>query len=85
MIIVDGETVEIDFGNVAIGAGGGTHHTIGFWSNKNGKAQVVVGGERPEIEALVADNLVNADGSTRSTRGPTPRCPPGCSRQGRRT
>ena len=29
-------TVEIDFGNVCLGAGGGL--TLGFWSNKNGQA-----------------------------------------------
>ena len=62
VIIVDGETVEIAFGNVAIGSGGGTHHTIGFWSNKNGKAQVALGGEGTEITALAADNLVGANG-----------------------
>jgi hypothetical protein len=61
--IVDGDTVEIAFGNVAIGAGVDTHHTIGFWSNKNGKAQVAaVNGEVDELAALTADNLVKADG-----------------------
>ena len=55
--VVDEETTSVLFGNVALGAGGG--HTLGFWSNKNGKALV----DSADLEALRDLNLVKADNS----------------------
>jgi len=49
-----------DFGNVCIGSGGG--HTLGFWSNKNGRFRFM----QNEVEALSGLNalyLRNKDGS----------------------
>jgi len=52
----------IEFGNVCLGAGGG--HTLGFWSNKNGQAQMNDGGTlEPELSMLRALNLKNPDNS----------------------
>ena len=45
-----------DFGNVCLGPGGGK--TLGFWSNKNGKAALPAGW----LAALVALHLRNASG-----------------------
>jgi len=53
----DGESVTVEFGNVAIGAGGG--HTLGFWSNKNG--QTLFGAD--DLSLMVSLNLRNANGS----------------------
>ena len=37
VVVVDDSTASgLNFGNVCVGAGGG--RTLGFWSNKNGKA-----------------------------------------------
>jgi len=51
----------LNFGNVCVGAGGG--HTLGFWSNNNGKAKMNDnGGDAPELALLVGLNLRNASG-----------------------
>ena len=56
----DGTTVE--FGNVCLGAGGG--RTIGFWTNKNGKAVMNDGGSLvPELLLLAGLNLRTATGA----------------------
>jgi hypothetical protein len=56
------EDKTVTFGNVCLGGGGG--HTLGFWSNKNGQAQMNDGGTMaPELAMLSALNLRNADGS----------------------
>jgi hypothetical protein len=56
------ETETVEFGNLCLGAGGG--HTLGFWSNKNGKKQMEDDGSaEPELQLLTDLNLVNADGS----------------------
>jgi hypothetical protein len=52
-----GDHLQIDFGNVCIGAGGGL--TLGFWSNKNGQSQVGV----DDLALLRALHLRNADGT----------------------
>ena len=44
-----GETKDVQFGNVCLGAGGGL--TLGFWSNKNGKA---VMGTDPNVLAFLS-------------------------------
>jgi hypothetical protein len=57
-----GETEVVEFGNVCLGAGGGK--TLGFWSNKNGKAVMDDGGSlAPELALLSSLNLRNEDGS----------------------
>ncbi|MGH2402405.1 MAG: hypothetical protein ACRDE6_06805, partial [Candidatus Limnocylindria bacterium] len=38
LTVVEGQSYDVVFGNVCLGAGGG--HTLGFWSNKNGQAQI---------------------------------------------
>jgi hypothetical protein len=55
--IVEGESYDVLFGNVCLGAGGGK--TLGFWSNKNGQA--LVGAD--DLAVLVGLNLRNADGT----------------------
>ncbi len=66
-IAVDEETCAgsaktCNFGNVCLGAGGG--RTLGFWSNKNGQAQMNDGGTMgPELEMLKDLNLRNANGN----------------------
>lgn len=51
-----------DFGNLALGGGGG--HTLGFWSNKNGQATMGDGGsDAPELAMLNALNLKDANGA----------------------
>lgn len=55
--VVDGDSVDVAFGNVCLGAGGG--HTLGFWSNKNGQAMIDAA-DRAMLNAL---NLRNANGS----------------------
>ena len=53
--INSGETTNVDFGNLCLGAGGGL--TLGFWSNKNG--------EKLYSNAVaVAQNLRNANGTS---------------------
>ena len=54
-------TGSAEFGNVCLGAGGGK--TLGFWSNKNGQAQMTTAGMSTQLAALSALNLRNADGS----------------------
>jgi hypothetical protein len=57
-----GDTHTTTFGNVCLGAGGG--HTLGYWSNPNGKATMGDGGsDAPELARLAGLNLRNADGS----------------------
>ena len=52
----------VTFGNVCLGGGGG--HTLGFWSNKNGQAQINDGGSSvTELGLLSSLNLRNADGT----------------------
>jgi len=36
--LADGQTANVEFGNLCLGAGGGK--TLGFWSNKNGEAKM---------------------------------------------
>ena len=58
----DEDTEDLDFGNVCLGPGGG--HTLGFWSNRNGRRVMGDdGGVGPELAGLSALNLRNADGS----------------------
>lgn len=52
-----GDHVEIEFGNVCVGAGGGL--TLGFWSNKNGQAQF----GSDDLALMGALNLRNANGT----------------------
>jgi hypothetical protein len=54
--LADGDATTVQFGNLCVGAGGGL--TLGFWSNKNGQAQV--GGD--DLAMLRALNLRNAAG-----------------------
>jgi hypothetical protein len=49
-----GETTNVTFGNLCLGAGGG--HTLGFWSNKNGAKLY-------NNAVAVAQNLVGANGA----------------------
>jgi len=54
-------TATAEFGNVCLGAGGGK--TLGYWSNKNGQAQMTGAGMSTQLAALSALNLRNANGS----------------------
>lgn len=56
-IIVPPDSVNNNFGNVCLGAGGGL--TLGFWSNKNG--QLLFGAD--DLALMVSLNLRNANGS----------------------
>lgn len=47
----------VEFGNLCLGGGGGK--TLGYWSNKNGQAQI----GNDDLAMLVALNLRNANGS----------------------
>ena len=59
---VSDDASNLDFGNVCLGPGGG--HTLGFWSNKNGQAQINDGGSMAsELALLAALNLKNATGA----------------------
>jgi len=59
VVVVDDSTASgLNFGNVCVGAGGG--RTLGFWSNKNGKALFGAG----DLALMVSLNLRNANGST---------------------
>jgi hypothetical protein len=61
-IEVGPDSADNDFGNVCLGAGGGK--TLGFWSNKNGKAQMEDdGGGALELALLTDLNLRDADGA----------------------
>ena len=61
----------VEFGNLCLGAGGGL--TLGFWSNKNGKA--LFGAD--DLALMVSLNLRNASGSNFDP-ATTPRSAPGC-------
>lgn len=52
---------KVYFGNVCTGKGGGK--TLGWWGNKNGKAEMVDYGLANLLAGLSSLNLVNADGS----------------------
>ena len=57
-----GQTQTFQFGNVCLGGGGG--HTLGFWSNKNGQANMNDGGSSvSELALLSGLNLRNANGT----------------------
>jgi hypothetical protein len=53
----EGDEATVEFGNLCLGAGGGL--TLGFWSNKNGKA--LFGCD--DLALMVSLNLRNADGT----------------------
>lgn len=53
----DGETENVEFGNLCTGAGGG--HTKGFWSNKNGQSYM----SSDDFIMLSSLNLRSEDGS----------------------
>jgi hypothetical protein len=58
----------VEFGNLCLGAGGGK--TLGFWSNKNGEAQMKDGGSlASELALLSSLNLVKQDGSAFNPTG----------------
>jgi hypothetical protein len=60
--VSNGGSSSVTFGNLCLGAGGG--HTLGFWSNKNGQAQINDGGSvTDELGLLSSLNLVNANGT----------------------
>jgi len=60
--VVTGETTNVKFGNLCFAPGGG--HTLGFWSNKNGKAKLEdFPGANEELGLLSALNLRTATGS----------------------
>jgi hypothetical protein len=52
----------VTFGNVCTGAGGGL--TLGYWSNKNGKATMTTHNMNNQLAYLGTLNLVNPNGST---------------------
>jgi hypothetical protein len=56
-ILGDVDVTGINFGNVCVGGGGG--RTLGFWSNKNGKALFGSG----DLALMVSLNLRNANGT----------------------
>lgn len=61
-IVVTDERVNVKFGNLCLGPGGG--HTLGFWSNKNGQATMNDGGTlAPELALLSGLNLRNGAGA----------------------
>ena len=62
-VVVSGADVgDVDFGNAHLIATAG--HTKGFWTNKNGQAQLNDGGTvEPELALLRTYNLVNEDGT----------------------
>ena len=60
--VVEDNISGLNFGNVCVGAGGG--HTLGFWSNNNGKAKINDGGTSvPEFALLAGLNLRNGNGT----------------------
>lgn len=64
VVVEEGQEVTgVDFGNVCLGDGGGK--TIGFWSNKNGYAQMNDGNDKgaSELQLLGSLNLYEFDGS----------------------
>jgi hypothetical protein len=56
-----GETKDVQFGNVCLGAGGGK--TLGFWSNKNGQAVMNGGPMAVELAFLSGLNLRDGAGA----------------------
>jgi hypothetical protein len=61
--LLAGQSGEVDFGNVCLGAGKAL--TLGFWSNKNGQSLEIVA----DFTLLTFLNLVNADGSPKNFTG----------------
>lgn len=60
--IANGDTKTVEFGNLCLGTGGGK--TLGFWSNKNGQAQMNDGGsDASELALLTSLCLRNANGT----------------------
>jgi hypothetical protein len=60
--IANGDTKTVEFGNLCLGTGGGK--TLGFWSNKNGQAQMNDGGsDASELALLTSLCLRNASGT----------------------
>jgi hypothetical protein len=60
--IANGDDKTVEFGNLCLGAGGGK--TLGFWSNKNGQAQMNDGGsDASELALLSSLCLRNAAGA----------------------
>jgi hypothetical protein len=58
----DGQTANVEFGNVCLGPGGGL--TLGFWSNKNGQVTMNDGGsDSSELQMLRDLNLRAQTGS----------------------
>jgi hypothetical protein len=58
----DGDNKTVEFGNVCLGPGGG--RTLGFWSNKNGKAVMNDGGTmNPELSMLSGLCLRDGNGN----------------------
>ncbi|EEG78440.1 hypothetical protein [Dethiobacter alkaliphilus] len=58
---VDGLDVEVEFGNLCLGEGGG--YTMGFWGNRNGQ-RIFEDDIDESIAALTALNLKDATGDT---------------------
>jgi hypothetical protein len=57
-----GGSATVEFGNVCLGGGGG--HTLGYWSNKNGRKTMEDGGSlAPELADLSALNLCDGAGA----------------------
>jgi len=54
------DDVNLQFGNVCVGAGGGL--TLGFWSNKNGQSTMAQGGMSIELAFLSSLNLKDGKG-----------------------
>jgi hypothetical protein len=65
-----GQTTDVEFGNVCLGAGGG--HTLGFWSNKNGQGVMTAGGMAAELAFLSGLNLRGGTGANFDPAAYTP-------------
>lgn len=60
--IANGDNKTVEFGNLCLGPGGGK--TLGFWSNKNGQAQMNDGGTlTPELDLLESLCLAGPTGT----------------------
>jgi hypothetical protein len=60
--LLAGDDRTVEFGNLCLGAGGG--HTLGYWSNNNGKRTMDDnGGNASELALLTALNLRDANGN----------------------
>ena len=66
VVLAANDVKTVTFGNVCLGAGGGL--TLGFWSNRNGQAQFVVG---DDLAQMVLLNLRNANGTAFDPAGYT--------------